>query len=225
MDPQSSECQRTFQPLATEVKIRCRMHQQYINIPSRHIPAPVQPRHGRSRCSWCWGYPYTFVWWRDVSRVEIMFLWLWPLIQSIDAQSSRKSECFSLSCTVMWNHAVVSLQSVGVLIALRTSSDTIFQVLLACPFDLTVLSDARWACRIPGMNILCPEARRRDQKWPKSVPWVSEGLMSQLFEERVSHPLVTMVWKIIPPTVRQDGKDQVPEALHLGYHQLGTNSS
>ena len=49
--------------------------------------------------------------------------------------------------------------------------------------------------------------------------------MSQLFEERVSHPLVTMVWKIIPPTVRQDGKDQVPEALHLGYHQLGTNSS
>jgi hypothetical protein len=51
MDPQSSECQRTFQPLATEVKIRCKMHQQYINIPSRHIPAPVQPRHGRSRCS------------------------------------------------------------------------------------------------------------------------------------------------------------------------------
>ena len=127
MDPQSSECQRTFQPLAAEVKIRCKMHQQYINIPSRHIPAPVQPRHGRSRCSWCWGYPYTFVWWRDVSRVEIMFFWLWPLIQSIDAQSSRKSECFSLSCTVMWNHAVVSLQSVSVLIALRTSSDTIFK--------------------------------------------------------------------------------------------------
>jgi hypothetical protein len=50
--------------------------------------------------------------------------------------------------------------------------------------------------------------------------------MSQLFEERASHPLVTMVWKIIPlSTIRQDSKDQVPEALHLGYHQLGTNSS
>ena len=31
-----------------------------------------------------------------------------------------------------------------------------------------------------------------------------------------------MVWKIIPlSTIRQDSKDQVPEALHLGYHQSG----